>query len=555
MLSLGAGQQATESEIAGIVLRTGSTEPIPRAEVTLTRGGQIALATRTDDDGRFSFSGLVPGTYTIRIQRDGFFGSSASSSTQRLLDTASLSMGIALGDQTSTAPTTGTIEVAASEKRTGLIYYLTQGSILTGQVLRNGGTFPGATVTALKLTYRSGQRSLIPAKTAIADDRGNFRIAWLAAGEYFIRADATRADERLRGYHPRSDSPGRSVVVKAEEGREHSGIDVFLSDAPQATLFGTVTNLSIAVPQATTTQRTARFVLVPTDRDAILDGPIDVVSSVENPADRLEGKFEIRDVRPGIYDLVAIFSERVPGATQSNKFPVYTGRTRVVVGNEDLRGVSLTLSREVEVQGRLILAGNDTLPAGRSYRVWLRAAGMLSPITGAYSNLSVFVRPDGTFTISGVPQLPYSVTVTGMPDDAFITDLRQDGRSVFGDGVFNIDSPSTNIEVRFNAPGGTVDGKVTFGSQQPSSRIAVVLAPLENQANPILYRRVAASAAGVFSVTGVAPGRYRAFAFENLPETAELNTQLLAGTRDSAVEITATGGDTTTIELNLIRMP
>ena len=53
LLALGLGQQAPNSSIEGTVLRTGTTSPIERAEVTLTRAGETPAVTRTDQAGRF----------------------------------------------------------------------------------------------------------------------------------------------------------------------------------------------------------------------------------------------------------------------------------------------------------------------------------------------------------------------------------------------------------------------------------------------------------------------------------------------------------------------
>jgi hypothetical protein len=109
-----------------------------------------------------------------------------------------------------------------------------------------------------------------------------------------------------------------------------------------------------------------------------------------------------------------------------------------------------------------------------------------------------------------------------------------------------------NVEIVLNSPGATVTGKISNRAQQPSSRLAVVLAPLEHTANMMLYRRTTASNSGTFSFSGVAPGRYRVLAFENLPDTAELDRRFLSSFRNAGTEITATGGATTTVEVKLV---
>ena len=535
--------QAANAGIEGVVFRTGTSEPIPRAEITLTLSDKTIATTSADGDGKFSLRGLAAGTYTIRIQRDGFFGSStfSESSAQRLLDAAAVSSGIVFGDRAPTRGITETIEFAASQNLIRRTYYLTPEGVLTGQVRGNAGPLAGATVTALRLGYRSGQQTLIPIKTARVDDRGNFRITSLEAGEYFVRADVMQPEGDLRSYYPATQSPEESVLVRVEAGGESSRVDIFLSGLHTRTLSGTVANRSIVPP--TVNQRTARFMLVPTNRDRILDGSTDVQNSVEDPADLANGKFEIRGVRPGTYDLVAAFSERVVGATTSFRFPMYVGRTRVVVGSEDVRGVSLNVSSGIQLRGRMVFAGDAVLPAGSRYRVSVFPAAGFPLVVPA----SAEVQTDGTFTIPAIPAIPSTVVVAGFPNDTYIADLRQDGRSVFDDGIFNVEPPNTSIEIVLSSPGAVVTGRVSASKQQAT----VVLVPLAHRANPMLYQRAMASASGDFLFSGVAPGAYRVFAFENIPESAELNSRFMDSFRDAGVEVITAAGRTSTIEIGL----
>ena len=214
-LALVAAQQDTKGRLEGKVFRTGTTDPIERAEVRLTREGMEPVSTLTDATGQFSFANVESGTYEIRIQRDGYFGTDSRS---RLLDALAFSTGIAIGDRVATASVSAMIAIAAGQHRRDLTYHLTPGGIVTGRIFDRTGAVAGATVSAMRVDYRVGQPRLTAIKTASSDDRGDFRISWLEAGEYFIRADANLADGAARVYFPGTDTAATVGFGIAKQG-------------------------------------------------------------------------------------------------------------------------------------------------------------------------------------------------------------------------------------------------------------------------------------------------------------------------------------------------
>src|SRR5215471_3030784 len=66
--------------IQGIVRVQNSSNGIPDVHVTLTgrpqdsRTVSVELNTTTDSEGRFSFKDIAAAPYTIRAQKDGYFG-------------------------------------------------------------------------------------------------------------------------------------------------------------------------------------------------------------------------------------------------------------------------------------------------------------------------------------------------------------------------------------------------------------------------------------------------------------------------------------------------
>ncbi len=73
---------------------------------------------------------------------------------------------------------------------TGLNLRMARGSVIAGVLVdQNGEPFSGATVNAMRNMFvGSGQRTLFPAASAQTDDRGQYRIWGLAAGDYVVSA-------------------------------------------------------------------------------------------------------------------------------------------------------------------------------------------------------------------------------------------------------------------------------------------------------------------------------------------------------------------------------
>jgi hypothetical protein len=76
----GADGASAVGGIAGVVLRSGSTEPLPRARVLVTPADGVnepATLARTDGTGRFAVPVLPAGRYRIVVDREGYVRSAS----------------------------------------------------------------------------------------------------------------------------------------------------------------------------------------------------------------------------------------------------------------------------------------------------------------------------------------------------------------------------------------------------------------------------------------------------------------------------------------------
>src|SRR5262245_64517975 len=70
-LNLPARATAENATLSGRVVDSQGAV-VANAQVTVSTPGQPAKTTRTGADGTFSFAGIVPGNYAIRVDADGF---------------------------------------------------------------------------------------------------------------------------------------------------------------------------------------------------------------------------------------------------------------------------------------------------------------------------------------------------------------------------------------------------------------------------------------------------------------------------------------------------
>ena len=156
--------------ISGVVT-TGSTgAPVRRARVTLSgaelRGGR---STVTNDQGQFSFTALPPGRFTMTASKAGY-------------------VDVPYGAKKPGRPGTP-IQLAAAQKMENASITLPKGGVITGIVVDDSGEpSPGTQVRVLRYVMRTGEKTLVQAGQAQADDRGMYRIYGLQPGDYLVSA-------------------------------------------------------------------------------------------------------------------------------------------------------------------------------------------------------------------------------------------------------------------------------------------------------------------------------------------------------------------------------
>lgn len=231
-------QSSGTASIGGRVVAADTGKPLKQARVTLS-GGELAsrVTTHTDRSGRYVFSNLPRGQYTVAAVKRGYVGATHGQRGVRSIGTP-----ITVGDGQDLA----NIDVA-----------LPRGGAIGGRVTDwDGDDVVDARVHAMRVHWTAGGLRLIQAATATTDDRGVFRLYGLDAGSYCVVASVVpdggrvepegtyRAEVDVTSFGPTFHSSSASaagadrVVVGVSE--EVLGIDVMLQPATHGRVSGQV---------------------------------------------------------------------------------------------------------------------------------------------------------------------------------------------------------------------------------------------------------------------------------------------------------------------------
>jgi uncharacterized protein (DUF2141 family) len=477
----GGGQQPTRDAqlqqptgtamILGQVVTGETGTPVRRARVNLA-GQELRgqRATMTDDEGRFVFTLLPAGRYTVNATKAGY---------------VTIAYGAKAPGRAGTP-----IQVADGQKLETKAMSLPKGGVVTGTVLdEHGEPAPGTTVRAMRQVIRTGEKRLESAGTDTTDDRGQYRIYGLLPGQFVVYAQprnqgvgglqasiateieaavqqmaqmlsagqgaggggagrAGQLGERLtqlgggRGlaleqlqqqlnpegqqtatyapvFYPGSTSPSNASRVEIVAGQERFGVDFQLQLTETSQVDGVVMSPADAQPNGT------QITLVPKDSLPGLPGNTQSTRAGQN------GQFTFRNVIPGQYSVVARGQVRPPVVAGAETEVVAGGRggrgggrgpggtpsevlwalADLTVDGRDLTGVSLQLQRGMTISGRIAFDGQGAPPTDLTRaRVNLVTVGAQDVDFGGIP--PAMVDANGRFTMTGVPPGRYSLRGT-----------------------------------------------------------------------------------------------------------------------------------------------
>jgi hypothetical protein len=499
-----------------MVVRGDTGEAVKRAVVTLrgadpgrrSGSGQTAVS---GSDGRFEITGVAPGQYRIRVNRNGFLTGEYG---QRGFDKPG-------------APVT----VSSGATASNLVVKLMPAGVISGTVINEDGERVSyVSVSVLKASYAQGRTQWTPAGSASTNDLGEYRIFDLNPGRYYLSArysasyglgfrpdpntpkDSPLGDEGYATqYYPGTFDPATARAIELGPASDVRGVDIRLAPTRMVKVSGIVRFEGVAPVPGVVMQRGGRggarpMVSLAPQRSIVIAGP----QGRRGVVVEANGSFEIRGVTPGVYTLRAELFDR--NQRQAARMPL-------VVGNTNVEGVSLSLAPVPALHGQIRSETKDVLKLD-SLRVRLQGledTGGMGPGMGPGGGV---VSADGKFSLENLSPQTYSLNLTGLPDTHYLAAVRLSDVDITNAPVDLSGGVLGVLTVALSSGAGVLEGTVTE-EQKPAEGATCVLIPDGPRRDVALYYKTAISDQnGQFTMRGIAPGDYQVFAWDEVESGA-----------------------------------
>jgi hypothetical protein len=580
--------------VSGTVVNSEGGRPIRRATVRLAGAMPVLTRTATTDDmGNFQFKDLPAGQFTLSASKTGYLDATYG--------------------QRKPGNGAGTpLAIANGQRLEHLALPMPRGGAISGVVVDEGGEPAYLTlIRAMRYVWRGGERTLVTAGSAAADDRGVYRIPVLPSGDYIIMAtplselptaslrlaadsfaagrstgsgfavpflrapnqpttrtpdssDAGGATGYAPIYFPTTTIASAAGRVTLGAGEERSGIDLQL----QLVLMGRVVG-TIGGADQTVIGRTTVTLLDPQG----LPG-MNAKTSPVGP----DGSFSFTEVAPGSYRLNAL--SRAPVTIQTN---TATGQTFTVFargaeppGLAGPRGAggppapeSMWATTDVVVDGRLPTTAALALQPGMTVGGTLAFSGASSPpanlmqvrvvlssVDENSKGLSATSQCDasGRFTVSGVAPGRYGISLIG------VGTWQMKSAEIAGlDAIdFPLDvKPGENIAnavVTLTDRVSGVSGTLQDSLARPASGHTLIVFADDSRFWVTPSRRIMATTPasdGTFSFSNLPAGNYRLIAVDDVEEGQWFDPAFLRQLSGAAMSLTLTDGERKTQNIRI----
>jgi hypothetical protein len=325
-------------------------------------------------------------------------------------------------------------------------------------------------------------------------------------------------------FYPGTTDRSRAELVALTAGSEARNVDFAIQTIPVFSISGRAeAGLPLAGPPN----------LTMLSHDAVTPNAISLSNMNTLPMQsRQEGLFEFRTIPSGTYDLYAtVFAQ----AGQ----PVQSGWVTITVAHMDLPGIRIPLQPAFELHGRIV-PQDVSLPANTVLHLFLADRTTLPT--------EVPMGSSGEFRFSNLSAGAYRLEVV-LPEDAFVANLRSNVLQLPA-------SASEPLTLSVHGRAGRITGTVTSVEGKTGADTTVVLVPEEPfRGNSMRFGTARPDETGRFTISRIAPGAYKLFAWEAVLNTAWLNPEFLSRHEAAGMPLTIDAGSTTDLRAVLLPRP
>lgn len=464
--------------IAGTVVSKVDSHPLANAEVAIadTKARPQPISVVTSDDGKFEFTGIPAGKYSLSGAKRGF-----------------IPAGYDQHDQFSTAIVTG-----AGLDTEHLVLKLDSDSVISGKVLDEAGEpVRDATIALYRDNHFEGANRIQNSRGAQTNDLGEFEIPNLTPGTYFLSAGA----QPWYAVHPPSDmarsaafDPSLDVtypatyygdVTDAESatpisihGGEHLQLDVHLNPVPSL-------HVIVHVPSSGDNQFP-----FPQFEQTGFEGSV--------PVQRTENRM----ITPGTWEISGI-----PAGKYNVRLMGQNSAGQINGVNIDASTPELdTSTAEPMCSVKVSVSYVDASPTGPH--------GVMLQSSTSRINAGRPLDSKNEAQFENVSPGRYEVFVFGRGARFSVGRLQAEGATVTGHTVSLTSGASATLLISAMKGTAEIEGVVKRSGKAVAGAM-VVLVPRDPGGNHDLFRRDQSDLDGTFVFHDVIPGSYTAVAIEN----------------------------------------
>jgi protocatechuate 3,4-dioxygenase beta subunit len=459
---------------------------------TQNQGPFNAPRARTDESGRFHFTGLPAGRYSV----------------------SALSPGYASPEDNNYSGMRGkTLTLADGERVENVDLEIKRGGVIAGRVADSQGRpVIEERVNLSKLDANNQPRGMFYYSPNFdmyqTDDRGLYRIYGLPEGRYLVSVGyaespgsaiiTSRREFYPRAFYPNGTSESEAKVIEVSEGSEATNIDITVTDPKQTQdVYGRVVDAGSGQPVAG-----VEVVLGGVTRDGRYSGGYLGSGARSGP----NGEFRMFGVLPGKCAILARSDELSGGGFISD--PVI-----VDIGEDTVIGVEVRVRQGASISGVVVIEGtNDPKIQAKLSQVGLSAfvrstgQGPPAPPSRGFTRINA----DGGFRISGLHSGKVAISMVGSQDTRGLAIARIERNGAPANEGIEVDAGEQVTGVRVVMVYGTLairgEFRVVGGALPAGYKFAAsarrVDQPTQNQAAAEIDAR------GQFVIENLPPGEY-----------------------------------------------